>query len=177
MEILTLKQLESQKIQTISQKFILIRQKKFSLGPIFAKHCSNAMLNFCRIVQAESVVIDHTFYFSIWLHYPVKVKQKTESLLPKESSPSSKNKIDEPSILPSMEAAHNLPTINSDFIQCCQTTLINLVGPIGKLIIQKALGSSNIHTPLSLIETITDAIPDPEKAEQFRTQFIPTTPQ
>lgn len=169
MDILKPAQFESLQIQIISPKLLLLKQKKFSLGPSFAKRNTKAVIDFCRIVQAESLVIDHDFYYSIWLHY-LQPQKSPKIEIPKKHSGSESSPA-------KVQAYQNIEGVDLKFIQSCEAILVDLIGPIGKIILQRALDPAKPQSPLEVIESICRSIPNPDKAQLFRHQFIPPNPK
>jgi hypothetical protein len=169
LDILKPAQFESEGIQIISPTLLRLKQKKFSLGPSFAKRNTKAVIDFCRIVQAESLVIDHDSYFSIWLHY-LQPQKSPKAEVPRKH-PSSESSSAE------VQACQNIEGVDLNFVQSCEAILVDLIGPIGKIILQRALDPSKPQSPLEVIESICRSIPNPEKAQLFRHQFIPPNPK
>lgn len=66
------------------------------------------------------------------------------------------------------------PNINDSFVRECERELLNLIGPIAKLLVQKAIKSSSARTSRTeFIQILAAEIPDPQKAMQFQKQLLP----
>ncbi|NJN23937.1 MAG: hypothetical protein HC810_05515 [Acaryochloridaceae cyanobacterium RL_2_7] len=184
LEILTFKQLEAQGAQTIAAGQLVFEQKQFRLGPAFSKRCYKAALDFCRIVRAESLLIDHENYLGIWLHYQKKTAEKAKA----DQGHGQKHSIEqalaesihETSVTELFEATWNVPDVNQppkvlapEFIQSVQGALVEVIGPMGQLVMQRALRESHNISPSELIYELSKSIPHQERAQIFLMKFFP----
>ena len=184
LDILTFTQLEAQGAQAISASQLIFEHKKFRLGPAFAKRCHKAALDFCRIVRADCLLIDHENYLGIWLHY----QKKQAKPKPEEKPKALHNPIDEllagpvddteivqlfESALPEQMQVQTPQELAPEFIKTVQNTLIEVIGPIGQLVTQQALREPEDLSPTEFIQHLAQSIPDPEKAQIFLIKFFP----
>lgn len=72
-----------------------------------------------------------------------------------------------PPTLPETIAETILPAVSDAFIQQCQDLLIEMVGPIANLLIQKVLRSQPRLSPVEMIRVLSAEIPDKKKAAEF----------
>jgi serine/threonine-protein kinase len=65
--------------------------------------------------------------------------------------------------------SHNLAqsALDNNFIQRCEKILIDSIGPIAPILIQKVLKSSRQISELELVNLLANEIPDPQKAADF----------
>jgi serine/threonine protein kinase len=73
----------------------------------------------------------------------------------------------QPNNLPSKVPPINYSGITDSFIGECERELADLIGPIAKFLIQKALKSNPQISRTELVKNLATAIPDPQKASQF----------
>ncbi|MDZ7962135.1 MAG: serine/threonine-protein kinase [Aulosira sp. DedQUE10] len=97
-------------------------------------------------------------------------QQKTEfeeksRLILRETTSKSESK---PSDLPNTTT----PGISDSFVRKCEQELVNLIGPMGKFLVQKAINSSPNITPLELVNILSSQIPDPQKSLQFQQRLF-----
>lgn len=57
--------------------------------------------------------------------------------------------------------------LDADFIRRCEKILIDLIGPIAPILIQKVLRSGSQISELELVNMLANEIPDPQKAADF----------
>lgn len=68
--------------------------------------------------------------------------------------------------------------INPEFLEYCQRELTTSVGPFASVLIKKTLDQTPQMTPSELVEKLAAAIPDPQRAQEFKTNIrIPSQPQ
>ncbi|MEI2578436.1 serine/threonine protein kinase [Scytonema sp. PRP1] len=68
--------------------------------------------------------------------------------------------------------------INPEFLEYCQRELTTSVGPFASVLIKKTLEQTPQMTPSELVEKLAAAIPDPQRAQEFKTNIrIPSQPQ
>ncbi|BDI18949.1 hypothetical protein ANSO36C_47510 [Nostoc cf. commune SO-36] len=73
--------------------------------------------------------------------------------------------------------SNNLPSqehqvISDNFIHQCERELADLIGPIAKFLVPKALKSSRQISRAELVEILASHIPDPQKALQFQQHLL-----
>jgi serine/threonine protein kinase len=66
--------------------------------------------------------------------------------------------------------------LQSEFIDSCEKYLTQLVGPIAALVMQQVLAQSPSLTPLQLVDALTEEIPHPQKAKEFRQNMLTRLP-
>ncbi|MEH2081543.1 MAG: serine/threonine-protein kinase [Nostoc sp.] len=62
--------------------------------------------------------------------------------------------------------------ISDKFFEECERELANLIGPIAKFIVQKALKSSGQISRAEFVKVLASQIPDPQKALQFQQRLL-----
>lgn len=62
--------------------------------------------------------------------------------------------------------------ISDNFLEECERELANLIGPIAKFIVQKALKSSGQISRAEFVKFLASQIPDPQKALQFQQRLL-----
>jgi serine/threonine-protein kinase len=68
--------------------------------------------------------------------------------------------------------------INPEFLEYCQRELTTSVGPFASVLIKKTLDQTPQMTPSELVEKLAAAIPDPQRAQEFKTNIrIPSQPE
>lgn len=82
------------------------------------------------------------------------------------------------------QARHSSPSTNSNpprinsaigesFIRECERELVDLIGPMGTFLVQKAVKSTNISTSRTeFVKIVAASIPDPQKAAQFQQRLL-----
>lgn len=64
------------------------------------------------------------------------------------------------------------PTISDSFVRKCEQELVNLIGPMGSFLVQKAIKSSPNITPLELVNLLSAQIPDSKKSLEFQQRLF-----
>ncbi|AFY47913.1 protein kinase family protein [Nostoc sp. PCC 7524] len=108
------------------------------------------------------------------LHLPENQRlgfQQQAMLLLQEESPSQSETSLQPS--PSITPPTINSTISDSFIRECERELVNIIGPMGVFLVQKAIKSTNgqISRP-EFVKTLAADIPEPQKALQFQQKFL-----
>ncbi|MEH1915186.1 serine/threonine-protein kinase [Nostoc sp.] len=62
--------------------------------------------------------------------------------------------------------------ISDKFLEECERELANLIGPIAKFLVQKAMKSSGQISRAELVKTLASQIPEPQKALQFEQRLL-----
>ncbi len=70
--------------------------------------------------------------------------------------------------LPNQES----PVISDSFVHECERELADLIGPIAKFLVQKALKSSGKIARAELVKILAAQIPEPQKALQFQQRLL-----
>ncbi|OUL34930.1 serine/threonine-protein kinase [Nostoc sp. 106C] len=73
-----------------------------------------------------------------------------------------------PNIVPTTET----PAISDSFVRRCEQELVNLIGPIGTFLVQKAIKSFPQISHPELVKLLSSQIPDPQKALQFQQRLL-----
>jgi serine/threonine protein kinase len=60
------------------------------------------------------------------------------------------------------------PTINENFVRQCEKELANIIGPVARFLVQKALESDPEISPDQLVEVLAEEIPESEQARYFQ---------
>jgi serine/threonine-protein kinase len=73
--------------------------------------------------------------------------------------------------------SNNLPSqesqlINDSFVHQCERELADLIGPIAKFLVQKAVKSSGQISRVEFVKILASQIPEPEKALQFQHRLL-----
>ncbi|MEH2417534.1 serine/threonine-protein kinase [Nostoc sp.] len=73
--------------------------------------------------------------------------------------------------------SNNLPSpelqvINDSFVHQCERELADLIGPIAKFLVQKAVRSSGQISRAEFVKVLASQIPDPQKALQFQQRLL-----
>jgi serine/threonine protein kinase len=63
------------------------------------------------------------------------------------------------------------PTLDQAFVQRCQTLLSELVGPVAGIMCQKTLQKNPCQSEQEFVQALAQKIPNPQQAEQFRSQI------
>ncbi|BAY11223.1 serine/threonine-protein kinase [Calothrix sp. NIES-2098] len=64
------------------------------------------------------------------------------------------------------------PAISNEFVSRCEQELVNLIGPIGKFLVQKAVRSFPQISHPELVKLLSSQIPDRQKALQFEQRLL-----
>ncbi|MBD2167863.1 serine/threonine protein kinase [Calothrix membranacea FACHB-236] len=64
------------------------------------------------------------------------------------------------------------PTISDSFVRKCEQELVNLIGPMGSFLVQKAIKASPNITPLELVNILSSQIPDRQKSLEFQQRLF-----
>lgn len=134
------------------------------LGPAFARRCLQSALAFSKFIQAECLLVEHKTYFTVWVCYesPANV-----------SATAPEEELGDQALENQAIKSVFTPELNQEFIQACQIALVDLIGPIGQIVVQRAHQEYSDHTPQSFVESIVKNIPDPDKAAAFRAKVFP----
>jgi serine/threonine protein kinase len=100
----------------------------------------------------------------------IDFKKKTMFLLEKPTllqEPTIKSEINSNN-LPSQESQ----VISDSFVHECERELADLIGPIAKFLVQKALRSSGQIARAELVKILASQIPEPQKALQFQQRLL-----
>lgn len=62
--------------------------------------------------------------------------------------------------------------LNDSFVNRCEQELINLIGPIGSFLVQKAVKSNPQSSSQEIVEILAADIPNPQKAAEFRYRLL-----
>lgn len=97
-----------------------------------------------------------------------KTNQETENYLVLEEL---KQKVQgETATTPKSEPAISV-SLSKEFLEYSQRELATIVGPFASILVKQALTKTPQIAPNEFIETLTAAIPDKEKAQEFRTRI------
>ncbi|NJK61660.1 MAG: serine/threonine protein kinase [Synechococcaceae cyanobacterium SM2_3_1] len=91
---------------------------------------------------------------------------REETYLPSQPYPS-----EPPTPQPSQPSA-----LQPEFINSCEQHLTQLVGPIAALVMQQVLSQSPSLTPMQLVDALSEEIPHPQKAREFRQKMLTCLP-
>ncbi|MCC5631562.1 serine/threonine protein kinase [Nostoc sphaeroides CHAB 2801] len=101
----------------------------------------------------------------------IDFKKKTMFLLDKRTSLQQLSVQSEikPNNLPNQEPQ----VINDSFVHQCERELADLIGPIARLLVQKAVRSSGQGSRADFVNVLASQIPEPQKALQFQQRLSP----
>jgi serine/threonine-protein kinase len=63
------------------------------------------------------------------------------------------------------------PSLNPEFLEHCRQELARCIGPFASALLEDTLAQSPHLTPEQLIEALTAEIPDPQRAQEFRSHI------
>ena len=100
----------------------------------------------------------------------IDFKKKTMFLLHKRTSLQELSVQSEikPNNLPNQEPQ----VINDSFVHQCERELANLIGPIARFLVQKAVRSSGQSSRVEFVNVLASQIPEPQKALQFQQRLL-----
>ena len=135
---------------------IIYQERVLHPGPVFSLKNQISAVNFCRKYSNQNVtcvVVKERSYFRVW-YEKLKSKRKTSF----QTNFSSKEK-----------SSKDLkrPIIDEAFIDLCQTTLVKLIGPIGKIVCQRTVKQYPLASRNKFIEAIVGQIPEAHQAQEF----------
>lgn len=88
------------------------------------------------------------------------------------SSPSKASISSETPVNSSPVPSQSESSLDPQFIQRCQQTLAELIGPMASLICQRVFQANPHQSEKEFIETLTSRIPDPQQASQFKQKLL-----
>ncbi|HEY9803067.1 MAG TPA: serine/threonine-protein kinase [Leptolyngbyaceae cyanobacterium] len=99
----------------------------------------------------------------------IEFKKKVISFL---EEPTTKYENNSPSLPQKPQPTTN--ALDDSFVRECEKELLNLIGPIAKFLVQKAIKSSSATTShTEFIQILAAEIPDAQKAVQFQKRLLP----
>ncbi|MGH1393341.1 MAG: protein kinase domain-containing protein [Trichormus sp.] len=101
-------------------------------------------------------------------------RQKAMSLLLEESTtPQPQNSSQTLPNIPSITPPSINSTISENFLRECERELVDLIGPMGVFLVQKAIKSAGISiSRIEFVKVLAATIPDPQKALQFQQRLL-----
>ena len=115
--------------------------------------------------------------------YPQKTKKLNTNQVNHKHQLNKKQELNEEIILQQLEknirgkdkvvnilAKQEKVQINQNFIDYCQQELISFVGPFASVLIKRALECAPAITPDELMEVLTESIPHPQQAKEFKSR-------
>ncbi|UKP00193.1 serine/threonine-protein kinase [Nostoc sp. UHCC 0870] len=103
-----------------------------------------------------------------------KFRQKAMSLLLEEStSPQPNNSSQTSPSIPNITPPTINSTISENFLRECERELVDLIGPMGVFLVQKAIKSAGVSiSRTEFVKILAASIPDPQKASQFQQRLL-----
>jgi eukaryotic-like serine/threonine-protein kinase len=103
-----------------------------------------------------------------------KFRQKAMSLLQEEStSPQPANSSQTSPSIPNITPPTINSTISENFLRECERELVDLIGPMGVFLVQKAIKSADVSiSRTEFVKILAASIPDPQKASQFQQRLL-----
>lgn len=158
----------------IHHEFIISKEKYNSLENLFSTFVGPIAKTLLR--RATSTSSPQNLIDNLALH--VATEQQTQFkqeaiLLLKQST--TKTEYPSQNLPPKVQQVQ--PAINSDldevFVHRCEQELLNLIGPIARLLIQKAMKSSNLAISREeFVKILAADVPDAQTARQFQQRLL-----
>lgn len=74
-------------------------------------------------------------------------------------------------VAPEPKPKAKTPPLNPEFLEHCRQELARSIGPIASVLLEETLAKSPHLTPEQLVEALTAEIPDPQRAQEFRSHI------
>lgn len=145
---------------------VSLSDRQRSLLKIFTEFAGPIAPTVFRQVAAQSYSVEHLVE-NLSVYLSTKQQQEFErqvKTIDVEPTPKPQTNISQINKLSSNAAQSAL---DAQFIQRCEKTLIDLIGPIAPILIQKVLRSGSHISELELVNILANEIPDPQKAADF----------
>lgn len=141
-----------------------------TINPAFLAHCQQE-LSRCIGPMANSLLEDTLTQFP-YLTPEELVETLAKEIPNLQRAQAFRNSIKIPSIQHEIaEIADQPAPINPEFIEHCQQELSRCIGPMASFIIEDTLAQFPQMTPEQLVEALVAEIPNPQRAQDFRTKL------
>lgn len=136
------------------------QQKVLASGPVFSLANQEAANQYChKFAQtnngATCLVVQEKSFLRIWSEISTeKPKKSSSSLL-------NKHRVSSESLV-----------VDDDFVNYCQKSLAECIGPVASIVCQKVLAKNKNITRKKLVEKLAKKISDPQESERFKVHAL-----
>jgi serine/threonine-protein kinase len=140
----------------------LLREFVGTIGPFLLQQALTQALTVKELVESLSVYLTQ--------HQRTKFESQAMAFLQKPAVSKEITSQTPTTVLTSHTSKSQ--AVNDSFLSRCEQELINLIGPIGRFLVQKAMKSNPQISSQEIVEILAAQIPNPQKAAEFRCRLL-----